>query len=384
MRVLFDLEATQPNSSGARHGGGRYGEILFRCLVDRGVPVSAFYNSGLWFNPQLHEFINERAIPLYDHSVENLHSIIRQDSSTMLYSPLPTRTSEIYGMSDCKVLGTIHDLRLLETPLDSYFWRYRDVRFKERIRFLIMKYLPHLGYRKYISRYGSLNNNPNFNFVTVSQHSSAAFRSWFVQYKDREIPVFYSPSTVIGKAVERHYYEKFYLLVSGNRWEKNNLRAIMALDRLFTMGYLNGAVVRITGVTRPTAFRYRFRNPDRFCFMGYVNDTELDQLYHDAYALIYPSLNEGFGYPPLEAMSYGVPVVASPFTSITEVCGDGALYFNPFSVEEIMGRLLQLEDSKAYNNCSKLALKRYAMVLKRQKADLDGLADYIVKLAKEN
>ena len=111
--------------------------------------------------------------------------------------------------------------------------------------------------------------------------------------------------------------------------------------------------------------------------MGYVNDADLEQLYHDAYALIYPSLNEGFGYPPLEAMHYGVPVLSSPYTSIPEVCGDANLYFNPFSVEEIAGRILQISDSQIYEIQKKKAKAQYEKITLRQNEDLDRLIDYI-------
>lgn len=65
---------------------------------------------------------------------------------------------------------------------------------------------------------------------------------------------------------------------------------------------------------------------------------------------VYPSLNEGFGYPPLEAMRYGVPVIASPYSSITETCGGGALYFNPTSIEEIMNRMMMVVTNQGIYN----------------------------------
>jgi len=59
------------------------------------------------------------------------------------------------------------------------------------------------------------------------------------------------------------------------------------------------------------------------------------ELYAGARVFVYPSFYEGFGFPPLEAMSYGVPVVASSASSIPEVCGDSALLVNPWDVREI-------------------------------------------------
>ncbi|MDP9491375.1 MAG: glycosyltransferase family 4 protein [Actinomycetota bacterium] len=68
---------------------------------------------------------------------------------------------------------------------------------------------------------------------------------------------------------------------------------------------------------------------------GRVPDDELVRLYQRASALIFPSLYEGFGQPPLEAMACGCPVAVSNAGSLPEVCGDAARYFDPFSVEAI-------------------------------------------------
>lgn len=65
------------------------------------------------------------------------------------------------------------------------------------------------------------------------------------------------------------------------------------------------------------------------------NDSDLAICYKNASLFIYPSLYEGFGIPPLEAMSFGCPVVCSNTSSIPEIVGDAAIYFNPYSVDSI-------------------------------------------------
>jgi glycosyltransferase involved in cell wall biosynthesis len=66
-----------------------------------------------------------------------------------------------------------------------------------------------------------------------------------------------------------------------------------------------------------------------------VSDKELCEYYCGARLLIYPSLYEGFGFPPLEAMACGCPVVASNVASLPEICGDAAYYVDPNSIESI-------------------------------------------------
>ena len=70
-------------------------------------------------------------------------------------------------------------------------------------------------------------------------------------------------------------------------------------------------------------------------FLGYVSDQRLVRLYQQASAFVYPSLYEGFGIPPLEAMQYGCPVVVANSSSLPEICGDAALYIDPTSSHSI-------------------------------------------------
>ncbi|OQA89887.1 MAG: D-inositol 3-phosphate glycosyltransferase [Elusimicrobia bacterium ADurb.Bin231] len=69
--------------------------------------------------------------------------------------------------------------------------------------------------------------------------------------------------------------------------------------------------------------------------LGYLSDTELKTLYQNAEAFVYPSLYEGFGLPPLEAMACGCPVVTSNVSSLPEVCGDASVYVDPCSIDSI-------------------------------------------------
>ncbi len=79
---------------------------------------------------------------------------------------------------------------------------------------------------------------------------------------------------------------------------------------------------------------------------GYVDDRELARLYAGAIALVYPSRYEGFGMPPLEAMTIGCPVIASRMSSIPEVCGDAALYVDPWSEQGLAEALQILEKDR--------------------------------------
>ena len=77
-------------------------------------------------------------------------------------------------------------------------------------------------------------------------------------------------------------------------------------------------------------------------FTDYLADTELPALFSGAQVFAYPSLFEGFGYPPVEAMACGAPVLTSNVTSLPEVCGNAAVYVEPESVDDIAEKLLAL------------------------------------------
>ncbi|MDL1969854.1 MAG: glycosyltransferase family 4 protein [Candidatus Desulfofervidaceae bacterium] len=74
---------------------------------------------------------------------------------------------------------------------------------------------------------------------------------------------------------------------------------------------------------------------DRIKLKGHLRDKEIIELYRKAGLFIFPSLYEGFGLPPLEAMACGCPVVVSNAASLPEVCGDAAYYVDPYDVDSI-------------------------------------------------
>ena len=118
-----------------------------------------------------------------------------------------------------------------------------------------------------------------------------------------------------------------YALVVGNPAAHKNLAALTTaaegLGRhgltLAVAGAADPAVFRAGGGVAATAARV----------LGRVSDAELRALYENALCLVFPSRYEGFGLPPLEAMTCGCAVVAAHAGAVPEVCGEAALYFDP-------------------------------------------------------
>lgn len=93
--------------------------------------------------------------------------------------------------------------------------------------------------------------------------------------------------------------------------------------------------------------------------LGYVSDAELKALYKNATCFIFPSFYEGFGIPPLEAMSCGCPVIASTAAAVSEVCGDAPLYFDPHQPAQLADCLRKVfSDSSLRKSMSARGIER--------------------------
>ncbi|MDA3802670.1 MAG: glycosyltransferase family 1 protein [Patescibacteria group bacterium] len=88
------------------------------------------------------------------------------------------------------------------------------------------------------------------------------------------------------------------------------------------------------------------RENSKVIFAGHVSDKELQLLYQKAKAFIFPSLYEGFGLPPLEAISNNCLVLSSDKASLPEVIGDGAMYFDPENENDIYNKIKKIEDKE--------------------------------------
>ncbi|MBD2024947.1 glycosyltransferase [Leptolyngbya sp. FACHB-711] len=84
------------------------------------------------------------------------------------------------------------------------------------------------------------------------------------------------------------------------------------------------------------------RSKKQVRLLEYVSTNALRYLYRGAYCFVFPSLYEGFGLPPVEAMTFGCPVITSNASCLPEVCGNAALYVDPYDVKDIRRKLEQV------------------------------------------
>jgi glycosyltransferase involved in cell wall biosynthesis len=195
--------------------------------------------------------------------------------------------------------------------------------------------------------------------VTVSEAARRDLVAWFRLPEDRVRVVSEGPDAIFkpedpGPAsdavLQRYGIElgsRYLLYVGGLSPHKNLPRLIEAFAegatddaRLILVGDLGD--VFHTHVPELRQAVKRFSLGDRAHFTGFVPDDDLAHLYRRAYALVQPSLMEGFGLPPVEAMACGTPVLSSTSGSLPEVVGDAGLYFEPTSIDGMADAIFAL------------------------------------------
>jgi len=135
-----------------------------------------------------------------------------------------------------------------------------------------------------------------------------------------------------------------YILFVGSLEPRKNLRTLFEAWRL---GGFDGATLAVVGASGHLFRKLELDSiPGGVRLLGCMKDDALPALYSGAAGFVYPSVYEGFGLPPIEAMACGCPVAVSDIPAHREVCGETAMYFEPFSPEDLsskLERLLQLD-----------------------------------------
>jgi len=322
-------------------------------------------------------------------STVDLQKLLEQSTIERFYTSIPYHYYDL-DFSSVELLCTIHGLRSIELPTDSYEVRYHSgVKSKARAiakRMLTMKYVA-MKERQF-ERLIGLRAQQRI-IIVPSLHTKYSLLTTFPRVSPADVEVLYSPEVaspelssascdrVLGDLeIDRR---GFFLLISANRWCKNTLRAVEAIDTIYSEFPGIQYPTVLLGASRPQIFRRVVANEDRFRFLGYVERDKLDCLLATAFVFVYPSLNEGFGYPPLEAMRYGTPVVCSGVAALPEICGNAAVYVDPRSIGEIKNRLLMflLEDGLT-ETYARRGLERAGRIREEQERMLKTLCHWIL------
>jgi glycosyltransferase involved in cell wall biosynthesis len=143
-----------------------------------------------------------------------------------------------------------------------------------------------------------------------------------------------------------------FLLYVGNAYPHKNLEFLLKVFsrlhaeqpdlRLVLVGKLDYFYLRLQEFARSLNLWQQDNHNSPVIFTGYVPDAQLAIFYAAAIAYIFPSLYEGFGLPPLEAMAQGCPVLSSDRSSLPEILGEACWYFNPEQEQDLHYKLIQI------------------------------------------
>lgn len=384
MNILYDLISPQNFVGGA----GEYVRKVFYSLLDvlkfRGEDVKLYgiYNSykNKFVYPDLApESISKLGVTPVDIAGTSLKEVITTYNIDKVFIGCAQYWNALDVESiSCPVICVVHDLDVEEydkNKIDDYVrlenvWEY-------------------LRYRFHVYRYGKgeiVNNqkikklilaNPHAQLITVSEYSKHSIMYNF-GLSAHKIMVLYSPERVTNKHPEIENKElesiidsgkKYFLMLGANRLYKNPYKAISAFQRYVEIG--DKDVYLITLGCKKKFF-------DKQIILPYLSESDLANVMKHCYAFLFPSFFEGFGYPPVEAMGYGKPILCSNVTSVPEICGDAAIYFSPLYESDIFRALHALNDSN-YSDYVKRSKIRFAEVNRRQNEDLKKLINLILQ-----
>lgn len=157
---------------------------------------------------------------------------------------------------------------------------------------------------------------------------------------------------------------KRYVLVLGSKIKKKNYLGLLKAWEILTREekikdvslVIAGGTVNTQEANEITKLVARL---PRVYDIGYIDNESLPQLYSSAEAFVFPSLYEGFGLPPLEAMACGTPVLVSNAASLPEVVGDAGIYIDPLNIEDMAKGIYKIiTDKELQNDLSNKGLKR--------------------------
>lgn len=261
----------------------------------------------------------------------NIPNILK-DRQTQLYH-VPQNGVGIPLDKKCKFLITLHDVipyKMPETVSDRYLKIFSEQ---------IPKIIPECD-----------------GIITVSNFSKKDIVEAFDFPEDK---IYVTPLASediyrpLDKRVSRYVSKKYYsiegdfiLYVGGFSPRKNIIGLIESFSKLVSLHKKDIKLV-IAGRQGKSYTTYKKRAEElnianKVVFPGFISMEHLPYVYNAAKLFVYPSFYEGFGLPPIEAMSCGIPVLASNVTSVPEVVGDGALLINPKDTESMCESMLKV------------------------------------------
>ncbi|QWI52120.1 glycosyltransferase family 4 protein [Bacillus mycoides] len=190
--------------------------------------------------------------------------------------------------------------------------------------------------------------------ITVSNFSKRELVSYFPSMKSKIDVIYNGIDHIWERKPEESILEKHqltsgeYILAVSSMNPNKNFKVIA--EAMTSMTSLKAQVVIVGGKQSKVFANENMESDQDIIWTGYVSDEELVTLYKNAKVFLFPSIYEGFGLPPLEAMAMGCPVIASNAACIPEICGEHATYFDPTNANDLAEKIQLVDQSKSSNS----------------------------------
>ena len=379
MNILFDFISLQEY----HNGGEEYTrKILNDIIINKDVNIFGLYDSKLRFLDNDYE-IYSKQLYFIDINKYHINEIINKYDISLFYIGIAQRFLK-YNLDNinCKSICTIHDIGDIEILSNGIIYSLKPD-WKNTLICIFDRLFPYSRYaskkrilRKYSNLISFISKN-NVEIITVSEYSKNSLNYFFPILRKKNIKVYYPPvknynetnkiSNEIIKSLINNKM-KYLLFLNANRNNKNYYlleKCYKEIIDLYPDLYL---VV--------TNYEKKINN-NKILSVKYVSNSDMEKLYKNAWALIYPSFSEGFGYPPIEAMKYSTPIVCSNVCSIPEIVGEAGLYFSPFYENDLFYKIKCLFEN--YASYKKKLYDHYVIIKNRQENDYKLLLNKIIE-----
>ncbi len=247
-----------------------------------------------------------------------------------------------------KRVTTMHDMTLLKTYNSDKNWLVFHI--KQFIGGFVWKRVAKISDR----------------VIAISENTKREYQEYTHIPNDR-ISVIYEAGEAEIDTIEPYDALPFkeFIMYVGQQPDYKNIRRLIEAHQLLLDTHPDLGLVLVGRMNPDTAANKRWseaRGHRNVHFTGYIADPQRDWLFTKTRAYVFPSLMEGFGLPPLEAMAYGTPVISSNTSCMPEVLGDAAEYFDPLDVDDIAAAITRVIDDEPLRQG--LVMRGHAQVAK--------------------
>lgn len=341
MKIGFDIRPTKVKGNGI----ATYTSIIYKELSHQNEGIYEFIDGPVDIN---HSLMAKAKFYWWNQVI--LPRKLRKEGFNIYHA---TKELEMPYIKACKYITTIHDV----IPLIL-----KEQYFTSKIRFFLFYQL-----KLWIAiKKADI-------IVTDSNHSKSDIIKHFGVDESR-IRVVYNcideRYKVLPDSEKLRIKSKFgisedtnYILgIGANEYRKNSKSLIEAFEKYKADTKNNTKLVVIGKKWKYSEVEMATSD---IIYTGYVSDEDLVALYNGAMVFVFPSLYEGFGLPPLEAMHCGTPVITSNTTSLPEVVGEAAVLVEPESIDQIKDAIIKIENDNEFRE--NLIMKGFEQIKKFSK-----------------